>query len=612
MNRLWIQLVVLGLAAIGLSGCGDFFAQKPTEIQSREILEELSQIRENPNVQNTLPEVYSQPTSRLAIKGGVKVFYFTKHHPANDLAALLHQQLGVVSTTNPAANQIVAFCKDDAQADVVQQYLEMTDISPVQVNIDCLIIERFGDITMDWETSVLVQNLLGEEITLGEQLGTFFDSKDPLSDVVHGIKNGESVIFSAARDFPLISDSIWSSMERGALLDLAPAFPGAALRETERGAFGMDFGYWDNMGVPDHQVRTIIDLLVSRGYLKILLNPKLETINGKKASVTIKDFVPIEEVKTGTAGASGVYNITKYVWVSDTLTVTPHVYADGSVGLQTEILIGSRSKPEGVVQRSIITERSIRVDENRVETGKSLIIGGMRKSEKRSVIRGVPFLKDIPLLGILFSSKDFEEKGTEIIFILTPSISSGGRGNEQMVEELRDKYKEPQYEQDLTDIIMDPLGQSPSAQVLEKEATEAEIGRVEAELALELAQMQSQTETKRADRAESRAEQLRQQAQQLRQQAQKAKEEAQKIATETKTTMAQIRAAQQQAAELEAAKQKAAAEAQQAQAEAHAAQQKAVEAAQKVQQAQEQAQQAQKQLNNTQQKPIEENKEPMP
>ena len=389
-------------------------------------------------------------------------------------------------------------------------------------------------------------------------------------------------------------------MQRGSLLDLAPAFPGAALRETERGTFGMDFGYWDNMGVPDHQVRTIVDLLVSRGYLKILLNPKLETINGKRASVTIKDYVPIEEVKTGSAGASGVYNITKYVWVSDTLTVTPHVYADGSVGLQTEINIGSRSKPEGVVQRPIITERSIKVAENRIETGKSLIIGGMRKSEKRSVIRGVPFLKDIPLLGILFSSKDFEEKGTEIIFILTPSISSGGVENKEMVEKIRGKYEEPQYEQGFTDIITDPLGQGPSTQVLENEATEAEMGRVQAEVDLEIAQIQAQTEKQRADQAEARAEKLRQQAA-------KAQEEAEKIAAEAQNTAAQIQAAQQQAQDLEAAKQTAAAEAEKARAQAEAAKQKAAKAAQKVQQTQKQTQQAPKQPDNAK-KSVQENK----
>ena len=64
-----------------------------------------------------------------------------------------------------------------------------------------------------------------------------------------------------------------------------------------------------------------MDVLVSRGYLKILLNPQLETINGRKATVTIRDYAPIEQVRTGSAGASSVYNITTYVWVENTLTV---------------------------------------------------------------------------------------------------------------------------------------------------------------------------------------------------------------------------------------------------------------------------------------------------
>jgi len=553
-----------------LSGCGDFFSQKPTEIQSRAILKELSEVRESPNIQNPLPEVYRQPTERLAIKGGIKVFYFTRHHPAANLAVLVQQQLGVQSTINPATNQIVAYCTNDAQADAVQQYLELVDVTPVQVNVDCLILERFGDITMDWETTLLVENLLGEEITLGE-------SKYP-----------------------------------------DPVFPGASLRESERSNFGLDFGYWHNQGVDGHQIRAIVDVLISQGYLKILLNPQLETINGQPATVTIKDYAPIEEVKTGSAGASGVYNITKYVWVENTLSVTPHVYSDGSIGLTTSIKIGSRSKPEGVVQRAIITERSINVEENRIAPGKSLIIGGMRKSEKRSVVRGIPFFKDLPLLGILFSSKDFEEKGTEIIFILTPSISSGGVENKEMVEELRGKYEEPQYEKGLTDIIMDPLGRDPFTQVLEREATEAEMGRVQAEVDLELAQMQARAAKERADEAESRAEQLRQQAQQLRQQVTKAQEEAQKIAAETQNTKDQIQAAQQQAAELEAARQKVTAEAQQAQVEAQATKQKATEAAQRVQQAQQQAQQAQEQTEQAQeqldktQKSAQENKPPPP
>ena len=42
-------------------------------------------------------------------------------------------------------------------------------------------------------------------------------------------------------------------------------------------------------------------------------------------------------------------------------------------------------------------------------------IGGLRKTERRDVIRGIPFLKDIPVLGVLFSRRDFEERVVEMV-----------------------------------------------------------------------------------------------------------------------------------------------------------------------------------------------------
>ena len=551
-------MVVLAFIVSAVSGCGDFFAEKSTEIESKAILKELGQVRESPHTQNPLPRMYRQPTERLAIKDGVKVFYFSKHHPVDDLAALVAQQMDVQSTINPATNQVVAYCKDDAQADAVQQYLELVDVAPVQVNVDCLILERFGDITMDWETSILVENLLGEGITLGQARGTFNNS--------------------------------------GVLTDLDPAFPGASLRESERSSFGLDFGYWIDQGVPGHQIRAVVDTLVSRGYLKILLNPQLETINGQKATVTIKDYAPIEEVQTGNAGSSSVYNITTYVWVENTLTVTPYVYSDGSIGLVTDIKIGSRSKPEGVVQRAIITERSINVEENRIEPGKSLIIGGMRKSEKRSVVRGIPFLKDLPLLGILFSSKDFEEKGTEIIFILTPSISSGGVENRQMVEEIRSKYAEPEYKRGMTAEMIGPFAKDAYTDVLEKEATDAELQRVQAELELEQAQIEAQAEKERADHAAQQAKTLKQKARQLQEKARQAHEEAWKAAEQAAATEHQTQAEKQKAEQLELQKQQAMEAAQKARQQADKAVGEAEQAGQQAQQLQKQAQEAQSQL----------------
>ncbi len=490
----------LGLvAAICMSGCGDFFATKPTELESRAILSELSQVRESPHTENPLPEMYRRPAKRVVVKDGVKLFYFTKHHTVDKLAGLITEQLANKVSLSSPTNQLIIHCTDDADADKVLEFLDKIDVPPIQVNIDCLILERFGDVTTDWETTIFIENLLGERITLGGK-----------------------------------TDS------EGALL---PAFPGASLRESRRATFGLDVGYWAKKNILGHQFRVMVDMLISKGYLKILLNPTLETVNGKEATVTIRDYAPIEKIVT----KEGVdpYSLTEYQWVTDTLKVTPSVFADGSIGLNTSIKIGSKSKPEGVVQTSIITERSIEVAENRITPGESLVIGGMRKSEKRSVVRGVPFFKDIPIFGVLFSSKDFEEKATEIIFILTPSISSGGTEHKKVAEEIRKKYASMK-DSGIGQAFSDPFGTGAYTDVIERKAVEAEIARLRAEIeaaamskdveqmrdALSAVRLQLDAEKLRVEKAQTEKDNAIAEAGVAAAQAQKAREAADKVKAE--------------------------------------------------------------------------------
>jgi type II secretory pathway component GspD/PulD (secretin) len=99
--------------------------------------------------------------------------------------------------------------------------------------------------------------------------------------------------------------------------------------------------------------------------------------------------------------------------------------------------------PEGVKQLPIITKKEIENKENRIRPGESLVIGGIRKTEKRDVVRGVPLFQDIPLLGFLFSGRDFEERAVETIFVLTPTISTGGVPTQQVVAEIEKKHQAP-------------------------------------------------------------------------------------------------------------------------------------------------------------------------
>jgi len=488
--------VVYILSLLFFCGCSDLLNEKSGELESRATLNEIKKLSENPNAKNPLPEMYREAPKQMKVKDGVKIFYFTKHHPAEKLADMIRKQFSKMTTdgsgktiyaphyivsSNSATNQLVIQCPNDIEANKVLEFLKHVDVPPIQVNIDCLIIERYADKTMDRETTIKVDNLLGEKITAGGK-----------KDATTG--------------------------------KLLPNFPGASLREAKRSTFGLGFGYWLNKNSDSHEIRVLIDILESHGYLKILMNPKIETINGQTAKILSRDDVPIEKTVTQQTNVLP-YSITEYQWVEDSLEVTPHVYADGSIGLSTDVKFGTSSKPKGVVQQSVITERSIHITENRIKPGNSLVIGGLKKTEKREVVRGAPILKDIPIIGLLFSSRDFEESGTELIFILTPSISSGGIPNKEMIEKVKKEHQALPPSDSLSEFVTDPFGFNASEKKYRQKALNAEQAQAEAEKKAAEAQNNLMHANEQAKKAKADAEKARADAEKAKAEAEKAKAE---------------------------------------------------------------------------------------
>jgi Flp pilus assembly secretin CpaC len=518
-GSVWLCLVTVPLG--GLVGCADFFAEKPTEIQSENILRDLSRIRVLPDPNVVEPEIYTQPPSVIREGNDVKLFYFVRNQTVPEMATLLTQQYSVLVSQVLATNQMIVKCKTPSEANSVIAFLKEVDVPPIQVRIDCIVSELYADTTMDWETTLLITNLFGENIVIGGK-----------------------------------------TAPSGAQL---PAFPGASIRDNARSNMGL------KVGINRDNFLALIDMLVSRGYLKIMMSPSLEIINGKTARIETLSKVPQQKAVTTTPGVLP-YNVTEYVDVIDSLLVTPHVFADGYIGLETKCVTGSKSTPEGVAQIPIITKREIENKENRIRQGESLIIGGIKKTEKRAVIRGVPFLKDLPLIGILFSSKDFEERGTEVIFILTPTISAGGIPQAKMVEELIKKHNPAESKPTLTESMFDPFGLQAKEEQRKQAAELADDQRVNADRAKMRAE-QAEAEAKKLKFAaeqsgieKGKAEQLKAQALAAQAEAQKARAVADQAQAESQKAAAEAEKAKKEAEA--AAAQKAAAEAQQAAAEA--------------------------------------------
>ncbi len=451
-----IIALVLGVV-LWIGGCGDFLTDKTAGRESNKILDDLGRVETTPEPNIPMPSIYKSPPKIVEqIVGGsseFKLFYFCQHLSAAELEAIVHNMFATMlfnekgkSTTIKdytvssvaATNQLIVRCPTREDVEAVLETLEHVDIPPIQVKISCLISEVYADKTLDWETTTAIENLLGENIWAAPSARPF----------------GQDVVQWLIENDPLA------------------AFPGASMREFGRSKMGLNIGYLSQ----SHKFMALVDILESQGYLKILMNPTLEVVNGKTARVSSTQRVPVDKIFLSSTRDYFFTSKTDWADIIDSLEITPHVFMDGYIGLETDIVIGSKLTPEGIKQLPIVTTKKITNKENRIRPGESLIIGGLRKSERRDVVRGIPFLKDIPLLGILFSGRDFEERAVETMFILTPTISTGGIPREEMSKEVERKQGSPSG-----NIFTDPLDMLDGKRDKESKTKDAEEARMEAE-----------------------------------------------------------------------------------------------------------------------------------
>jgi flagellar biosynthesis GTPase FlhF len=490
-------LIVAAAVILWTGGWGSIFAQSDTEREAENTLRDLRIDVMAPEPNGVRPEVYEAPPKVVEqIVGGAsewKLFYFCKYHTPKETTVANY-----TVTSNPATNQLIVRCPMREDIDAILETLELVDVPPIQVRISCLISDIYADMTFDRETTVEIENLFGEGIAL-KPGGNAFGA-----DVQQLIKDGTYL----------------------------PAFPGASLRELQRSRMGLNIGYLS----ASHNFTALVDLLESRGYLKILMNPTLQVVNGKTAVVSSTEHVPIDTITMRSTVSDYLESRTEYEDVVDSLEITPHVFADGYIGLETDIILGARNTPDGVKQVPIITKKEITNKENRIREGESLIIGGIRKTADFGVIRGVPVLKDLPLIGFLFSGEDTEKRAIETVFILTPTISTGGGSKQDMMADVQRKH-DPAARTDLSDLMTDPFGFKARQRVQDERLQEAEHARLEARAAEAQAQIDVRQANARAEKAEEALEKIKDEAAQ-------ASADAEAKAKEAEAAMAKAKALQ--------------------------------------------------------------------
>lgn len=142
--------------------------------------------------------------------------------------------------------------------------------------------------------------------------------------------------------------------------------------------------------------------------VKIISAPKVTASNGEKAlisrgSIIYKEVVTADRVDTKELKAVLSLAVTPTVSFNDYVTMDIEVTDDKALGVDAKL------------EKRIETKLM-------VKSGETLVIGGIYKEDKADTETGVPWLREVPLLGWLFKAQLKEKERTELLIFLTPTV----------------------------------------------------------------------------------------------------------------------------------------------------------------------------------------------
>ncbi len=174
-----------------------------------------------------------------------------------------------------------------------------------------------------------------------------------------------------------------------------------------------------------------VTALAEKGKAKVLASPHLVTTDNKVASVSFGEQIPIPtNAITGAAGnvnSNVIQTSIQYKDVSTKLEVTPNINQNGQVTMEVSQEIselgtcpansdGSKNFAQCPINKRTLKSTVV------VQSGQTLVLGGLIKENKRLSQSGVPLLMDIPILGRLFSSSSWSTNRSEVVLLITPHV----------------------------------------------------------------------------------------------------------------------------------------------------------------------------------------------
>jgi hypothetical protein len=170
-----------------------------------------------------------------------------------------------------------------------------------------------------------------------------------------------------------------------------------------------------------HQLGTVIKALQTKGQFQSLAEPNLVAESGKEASFLAGGEFPVP-IAQG-SGANLAISVA-YKEFGVRLNFTPVIHGD-RVHLKVRPEVSTLDFANGVLLNGFrIPALSTRRTDTEVDlmNGQTFAIAGLINNQMNSTLQKIPGIGDIPILGLLFKSKQANKDQTELVVMITPEI----------------------------------------------------------------------------------------------------------------------------------------------------------------------------------------------
>jgi pilus assembly protein CpaC len=207
----------------------------------------------------------------------------------------------------------------------------------------------------------------------------------------------------------------------GLAIDGFTGVPGTGTAQTPaiQGPPGAGFSLFFS-GLPTFPFSAILNVLEQSGLAKIMAEPTLVALSGQEAKFLVGGEFPVP--MSSSLGAISV------LWkkFGIILSFTPTVIADGALHLKLSAEVSdvdpTRSVTIGGISIPGLTSRQSETTV-RLADGQSFAIAGLLSDKIQSTISKIPVLGDIPILGALFRSVNYQRNETELLVVVTAHLA---------------------------------------------------------------------------------------------------------------------------------------------------------------------------------------------